>query len=168
MRWSYTAVATCRCIVPWVMIGATVAWDRASWSPTPTWQRTHTYEVVTAAVGVVVAGNVAVIMVDIGIVYVDAEAPAAVVEDDRTVEVVVGHETIPDGHAEKALDGTVTLVAYSHIVVIAVAHCHVIEVVIDTTDIIEVDTEEVIDEVDGCDAECVCHAVGEEAGIVAH
>lgn len=119
-------------------------------------------------VGVVVAWYVIVEMVDIGVVNVDAETPTTIVKYNWTIEVIVGKDAVPECHAKETLNGTVALVAHSHIIVIAIAHCYIIEVIVDATDIVEIDTEKVVDEVNCCDTKGVSHTVGDETRVVAH
>lgn len=67
-------------------------------------------------------------------------------EHDRTMEVCVAHETVPEVFAKEIAEGVVATSADEVVVVVVVAHGNVIEVVVHSVDVVEVDAVDVVDD----------------------
>lgn len=130
--------------------------------------RSHASEEVATTIHLIVTRHRVVEMVDVAVVFVYAETPSVVVECDRTVEVVISDESIPDDIAEQHTESEVALFAEVEIILITITESYIIEVCVETIDIVEVDTIDVLEEIEICDSESVCHTVSEETCVVAH
>ena len=130
----------------------------------------HTFEEVSAGIVIVVwAGcDAEEVVASVAVVVVDAEVPASIGEDYGAMEVAVAYNAVPKNVAEECAESHVARCAYSEVVVVETSVGDIVEVVVDSPDVVIVDAVYLIDEEWVSDAEGICHAVGEETGIVAN
>ena len=129
--------------------------------------RTHSVEMMSAAIAVEMARYAVVVIVRPVVEGVESETPCAVDKRDWAIEVVVGHQRRPLSRREKSLQGDVATAENFHIVVIVIAQSHIVEIIIDAADVVVVDIIQVVEQ--SCaKSERVGHAICKETCIVAH
>ena len=129
--------------------------------------RTHSVEMMSAAIAVEMARYAVVIIVRSVIKGIESETPCAVDKRDWAIEVIVGHQRCPLSRRKKSLQGVVATAENIHIVVIVIAQSHIVEIVVDATDVVVVDIIQVVEQ--SCaKSESVGHAICKETCIVAH
>jgi hypothetical protein len=107
--------------------------------------RTHSVEMMSAAIAVEMARYAVVVIVRSVVEGIECETPCAVDKRDWAVEVVVGHQRCPLSRRKKSLQGDVATAENIHIVVIVIAQSHIVEIVVDATDVVVVDIIQVVE-----------------------
>lgn len=134
-------------------------WARTSWGASR-----YACEEPAAMIPVIALGQTEVKIAGSRVVGVDAEAPAVVGKDYRTVEIVVGQVERILCRRKQVVQSGVAAGQHEVVFVYSVAPGNVVEILVDTINIVEVNVVEVVEQA-GSHTKGVGHAVGEEARI---